>query len=75
MKYANLSRYDDHQLEVMLRAYSEMSIVEWQAGHYALARWAQGMQTHITIEMNRRRMLEEEVLSDQEPLFPNSLDR
>jgi hypothetical protein len=54
MRYARLDRYDDSQLDSMLYSYSRIAELHGRSGHYALAKWAKGMQTHITVELNRR---------------------
>jgi hypothetical protein len=54
MRYARLDRYDDSQLDSMLYSYARIAELHGRSGHYALAKWAKGMQTHITVELNRR---------------------
>lgn len=54
MKYADLSRYSDKELHRMLDSYRELASTHMKAGHYALAKWASGMCTHITIVLNHR---------------------
>jgi hypothetical protein len=54
MRYARLDRYDDSQLDSMLYSYTRIAELHGRSGHYALAKWAKGMQTHITVELNRR---------------------
>lgn len=75
MRYADLSRYDDRQLESMLRSYSRIAEEHARSGHYALAKWANGMRVHITVEMNKRDTCRAVELDRQQSLFPNSSDR
>lgn len=75
MRYVRLSRYDDIQLESMLYSYRRLAEQHAASGHYALAKWAHGMVTHITIEMNSRAARAAQELERQEVLFPNSLDQ
>ncbi len=75
MHYPQLSRYEDHQLDSMLYSYVRLAENHARSGHYALAKWANGMQAHIAIEMNKRHAAAAVEADRQEPLFPNSLDR
>lgn len=74
MRYADLSRYGDSQLEPMLDSYRRLAAEHGEAGHYALAKWAHGMCTHITVEMNKRWALRESERVRQLHLWPRSRD-
>jgi len=71
MKHADLSRYGDAQLETMLESYRRIAAEHGQASHYALAKWARGMCTHITVEMNTRWARREHERSQQLTLWAN----
>lgn len=68
MRYADLSRYETTRLESMLYSYRTLAREHAEAGHFALAKWAHGMVTHITIEMNKRYSAEEAAKDRQQTL-------
>lgn len=75
MPYADLRRYDGDRLERMLVSYRAIAETHLEAGHYALARWARGMCTHISLELNRREMSTVTAQSRQLRLVEESLNR
>ncbi len=75
MKYPSLSRYDDSQLDSMHYAYGRMADLHGKQGHYALAKWANGMRTHVALELNRRSALNAQEMSRQSVLFEDTAER
>lgn len=65
MKYPDVGRYTDDQLDGMLYSYRRLSQLHGEQGHFALATWARKQATHITIELNKRIMAAEAAKSMQ----------
>lgn len=72
MRYPQLGRYDDHHLDSMLYSYERLAETHARQGHYALAKWANGMRVHITVEMNKRVAAAQTVEQRTMPLFENT---
>jgi hypothetical protein len=65
VRFPDLARFDDSQLESMLYSYRTLARQHIEAGHWALGVWATKMVTHITIEMNRRETASMMMLTEQ----------